>query len=219
MSAAASPFRSRASRRRSRGVVAIEVLIILPLMLLILLGFAELYLYLRAVSLVEHAAFTLADSIGQMNEIVNDESTTNANNLGSLWAAAVLLTQPESLQQNGGVIVTSICDQATNCSATTTASASPSMVAGKPKIYWQQQAPWTQGAMASQIVSGSVLPPSWPFRNGDAAIAVEVFYRYNPFPLTSAFWPNAPGTTTIYRRVYARQRVTNGQSMQLANPQ
>jgi len=206
-------------RRRPHGSVTIEVLVIVPLMLLVLLGFTELYLYMRATSLVEHAAFTLADSIGQMDDIVDDEGTTSANSLGSLWAAAALLAQPEPLQSNGGVIVTSICDSTTNCGTTTRASSSPSMLPGTPAIYWQQAAPWTQGTMTSQIAAGSMLPPTWPFRNGDAAIVVEVFYRYDPFPLLAGLWPGAPGTTTIYRRVYARQRVTKGQAMQLVNPQ
>ena len=206
-------------RRRARGAVAIEVLVIVPLMLLVLLGFTELYLYMRAASLVEHAAFTLADSIGQMDDIVDDESTTGANSLGALWAAAALLAQPVLLQRDGGVIVTSICDRTTNCGATTSASPSPSMLPGAPAIYWQQAAPWTQATMRSQITAGSVLPAAWPFRNGDAAIVVEVFYRYDPFPLLAGLWPGAPGATTIYRRVYARQRVTKGQAMQLVNPQ
>ena len=62
--------------RSDRGSVAIEFVIIVPLMLLVLLGFTEMYMYMRAVSIVEHTAFTLADSIGQMQSVIDDTSTT-----------------------------------------------------------------------------------------------------------------------------------------------
>lgn len=221
-SAVFSAARRVGSRRRSRGAVALEVVIIVPLMLLVLLGFSELYLYMRATSLVEHTAFMLADSIGQMEQLTDDQSTTDADNLGALWAAAAALMQPEPLQQNGGVIITSVCDQTSNCNlptncVPTTSPPRPTSPPqpGTPEVCWQRQAPWTQGTMTSQVASGSPLPSTWPFSKTDSAFVVEVFYRYNPFPMTSAFWPDAPGTVTIYRRVYARPRGTNGYALGL----
>jgi Flp pilus assembly protein TadG len=191
--------------RAQRGSVTIEVLIIVPLMLFTLLGFFELYTYMRAVSLVEHTAFTLADSLGQMSQVINDTSTSNANNLGSIWSSAALIAQPNALQTNGGVIITSVCDK-----TTTPCGSSPptpqSMAAGTPLIWWTAKAPWTQTGMTTQETANTVLPTTWPFRNGDSAIVVEVFYRFTPFAMTSAFWQNAPGATVLYRRVYVRQR-------------
>jgi Flp pilus assembly protein TadG len=194
-------FRSR----RQRGSVSIEVVLIVPLMLFTLLGFFEMYTYMRAVSLVEHTAFTLADSIGQMTQVINDTSTTNSNSLGAIWSAAVLIGQPNAMTTNGGVIITSICDKTTTPCGTT-APATQSMVAGTPTIYWTAQAPWTQSGMTTLETSNSVLPSSWPFRNGDSAVVVEVFYRFTPFAMTSAFWKSAPGSTILYRRVYVRPR-------------
>lgn len=213
---AGSAGRIRRPRRArgQRGSVSIEVVLIVPLMLFTLLGFFELYSYMRAVSLVEHTAFTLADSIGQMAQVINDTSTSNANNLGSIWNAAVLIAQPNALQTNGGVIITSVCD-ATTTPCGTTAPATQSMAAGKPLIWWTAKAPWTQSSMTSLETSSAILPPTWPFRNGDSAIVVEVFYRFTPFAMTSAFWKNAPGSTVLYRRVYVRQRF--GQALPLAN--
>ncbi|MGI4859353.1 MAG: TadE/TadG family type IV pilus assembly protein, partial [Janthinobacterium lividum] len=77
--------------RSNRGSAAVELAIIVPLILLIMIGFSEMYLYMRAISSVEHTAFTLADSIGQMSEVINDTTTTSPNNLGSIWNAAALL--------------------------------------------------------------------------------------------------------------------------------
>jgi Flp pilus assembly protein TadG len=196
-----------------RGAVMFEFVIVVPMMLFILLGFTEMYLYMRAVSLVEHTAFTLADSIGQMPQVINDTSTSNANNLGSIWSAATLLAAPNALQAQGGVIVTSICDLTTTpCGVTQPLT--QSMLPGVPKIYWQAQAPWTQSGMTSKITSTNILPSSWPFRNGDSAIVVEVFMKYTPFSMTLNFWASAPGTQTIYERVYVRQRY--GQALTLA---
>ncbi len=198
-----------------RGAVTMEFVFIVPLMLFVLLGFTELYMYMRAVSLVEHAAFTLADSIGQMPQVINDPSTSNANNLGSIWSAAALVAQPAALKTNGGVIITSVCDQ-TTAPCGKTAPATQSMAAGTPLIWWTAKAPWTLSGMSSQVTSTNILPATWPFRNGDSAIVVEVFYSYTPFAMTAAFWSTAPGVRTIYRRVYVRQRYN--QALALVNP-
>lgn len=199
--------------RRQRGVVSLEVVLILPLMLLTLLGCFELYTYMRAVSLVEHTAFTLADSLGQMPQVINDQSTSNANNLGSIWQAATLIAQPLTLQANGGVVVTSVCDKATPPCGTGTVNPT-SLSPATPMVLWTAKASWTQSGMASLETAGNELPPAWPFRSGDSAIAVEVFYRFTPFAMTSAFWKGAPGSTLLYRRVYVRSR--SGTALKLA---
>jgi Flp pilus assembly protein TadG len=196
--------------RSDRGSVAIEFVVIVPLMLLVLLGFTELYMYMRAVSIVEHTAFTLADSVGQMQSVINDNSTSNSTNLGSLWNAAAVLAAPNNLQAKGGVIITSICETTTSCKSATTGSPIPnplpSMAAGTAQIYWQKSAPWTQSSMASRVTAGNVVPQTWPFRNFDSAVVVEVFLLYTPFSMTAPFWTSAPGTQLIYERVYVRPR-------------
>jgi Flp pilus assembly protein TadG len=210
-----SPSR-RLRTRGQRGSVSIEVVLIVPMMLFALLGFFEMYTYMRAVSLVEHTAFTLADSIGQMTQVINETTTADANSLGSIWSAAALIGQPNAMTANGGVIITSICDQTTTPCGTTP-PASQSMANGTPMIYWTQKAPWTQSGMTSLENSTNVLPSTWPFRNGDSAIVVEVFYRFTPFAMTSAFWKGAPGSTILYRRVYVRPRYVKT-ALQLVSP-
>jgi hypothetical protein len=183
-------------------------------MMLVMLGFTEFYMYMRTISLVEHTAFVVADSIGQMTRVVNNNSTSSNNNLGTLWNAATLVAAPAALNSQGGVVITSMCD-ATTTPCGTVAPAAQSLVAGKPKIYWQAAAPWNQTSMVSRVTPASLLPATWPFRNGDAAIVVEVFYSYNPFPMVSGLWAQAPGTQIIYERVYVRPR--SGQPLALSS--
>jgi Flp pilus assembly protein TadG len=194
-------------RHSNRGAVALEFAILAPLMLLIMLGFTEIYLYMRAVSIVEHTAFTIADSLGQMPEVVNDQAAQDTYSLGSLWNAATVIAAPNALKSQGGVIITSICDDSTGCG--TSPPAQGVMTPGTPRMLWQAQAPWTQNGMTSRETKTSILPAGWPFRNGDNAVAVEVFYNYTPFTLTSVLWAGAPGTQTIYERIYVRPRSGN----------
>jgi hypothetical protein len=207
------PLRLRARLRglvqSDRGSVAIEFVIIVPLMLLVLLGFTEIYLYMRAVSIVERTAFTLANSVGQMAQVINDPSTSNANNLGSVWNTATQLAAPDDLKANGAVILTSICDTPNNCVPTPPAVC-PALIPatkGAPQIWWTQNASWmTTSSPPSRITSSNLLPKGWPFYACDSATAIEVFYTYTPFSMTAPFWTSAPGTQTIYKVVYVRQR-------------
>jgi Flp pilus assembly protein TadG len=202
----------RSCVRSDRGSVTIEFVICIPLFLLVLVGMSEIYLYMRAVSLVEHTAFTLADSLGQMTSVIDDNSTSSSNNLGSIWKAAITLNTPNDLSTNGAVYVTSICEKTTSCAGSTPTGTLP-MTTGVAKILWQKGASWNSAGLASSETNSSILPSTWPFRAYDTAIVIEVMYRYTPFAMTAPFWTNAPGQQTIYERVYVRPR--SGQTLPL----
>ncbi|SAK61689.1 hypothetical protein AWB76_03092 [Caballeronia temeraria] len=194
--------------RSDRGSVSIEFVLIVPMMMIVMLGFAEVYMYMRAVSAVDRTAFTLANTIGQMTSIIADNNdTTDANSYGSLWQDATLIAAPYQLKANGMVYVTFLCDpDASNkCKDMDT-----TMTKATPKIRWTASpTSWINSksaSMASKISSTSPLPTSWPFRTGDSAIVVEVFLSYNPFTMTSNFLSGLPGQQTVYRRVYVRPR-------------
>jgi Flp pilus assembly protein TadG len=197
--------RARRVQRCERGAAALELTIILPLVLMVMLGFIDMYNYMRTQSTVEHTAFMLADSLSEMSGVFNDTATTNASSLGSVWYAATLIAQPLALSKNGGVIITSICDALVKpCGSS--ASNTTSLAAGTPKIYWQASAPWNTTTAVTKETSASILPSYWPFHTSDSAVVVEVFYVFDPFPLVRGFWPTAPGKTTLYKRVYVRPR-------------
>ena len=187
-----------------RGSVSVELVIIVPLMMLLMVGFSEIYMYMRTVSAMEHTAFMLADSLGQTSQLINTTATTDSNDLGSIWNAATLLSAPNTLNQSGGVIITSVCEVTSSCPYPL--NHSNTMAPGVPQILWQASAPWNGKGMTTGETPGNLLPTTWPFRNGDSAIVVEVFYTFNPFALTTGLWPNAPGTQTVYERIYVRPR-------------
>jgi hypothetical protein len=190
--------------RSDGGSVSVELVIIVPLMVLLMLGFSEIYLYMRTVSALEHTAFMLADSLGQTSQLINTTATTDSNDLGSIWKAATLLSAPNTLNQGGSVIITSVCESTSSCLFPT--SHTNTMLAGVPQICWQASAPWNGSGMTTRVTPGNILPTTWPFRNGDSAIVVEIFYTFNPFALTTGLWPDAPGTQTLYERIYVRPR-------------
>jgi Flp pilus assembly protein TadG len=190
--------------RSDRGSVAVELVIIVPLMVLLMVGFSEIYMYMRTVSALEHTAFMLADSLGQTSQLINTNATTDSNDLGSIWNAATLLSAPNSLNQGGGVVITSVCELTTSCPFPT--NHTNTMAAGVPHISWQASAPWNGSGITTRVTPGNILPTTWPFRNGDSAVVVEVFYAFNPFALTAGLWPDAPGTQTLSDRLYVRPR-------------
>ncbi|HZZ10870.1 MAG TPA: TadE/TadG family type IV pilus assembly protein [Paraburkholderia sp.] len=193
-----------AALRADDGVVAIELAVLLPLILLMLLGFTEIYLYLRAVSIVERTAFTLVDTIGQKSSVNDTNTATSADNLGAYWNATNLIATPLDMPEMGEVILTSICDNTSNCGAAPTSTTQ----APAPAILWQRLSPANGAKSPSQKsrLGTSLVPATWPFRSGDSAFAVEVFYSFNPFTMTSAVWANAPGTIVVYEVAFARPR-------------
>lgn len=193
--------------RSDHGVAGIETAVIVPLALLMMLGFTELYMYLRTVSAAERVAFTLADTIGQKASLADVNTTASANNIGTYWYAASAIARPLDFASRGEVIISSVCDSVSdNCH-------SPDAIGkvgatGSPALLWQRRSP-NAGANSpnqnSRLTPG-LAPSTWPFFSGDSMIAVEVFYQFNPYLMTSAFWADAPGTVVVYQVVYTRPR-------------
>lgn len=197
----------RRAWRSDHGVAGIEMAIILPLAMLVMLGFTELYMYLRTVSAAERVAFTLADTIGQKSSINDVNSTSSADNIGTYWYAANVISRPLDFANRGEVIVSMVCDTASNNCANPDAKGSIGS-AGAAALMWQRRTAVAGGNSPNQDsrLQSGLLPTNWPYFSGDSMIAVEVFYRFNPYLMTGAFWSNAPGTIIVYQVVYARPR-------------
>ncbi|MFM0253501.1 hypothetical protein [Paraburkholderia sediminicola] len=188
---ASAPLKKRLATRAStdtRGIAAIEIAVLLPIILIMLLGFVELYGYFRASALVTRTAFTLADSLGQQTQLIDNTDASNAANLGAYWNAAIAMANPIALSSSGAVIVT-VIDDAGN---------------GKPHLSWQRKSPWSPGA--TSLLGAGLLPAGYPFKSSDCVVAVEVFYTYKPFALTGTLWRTAPGNLTLYEPAFYRVR-------------
>lgn len=179
----------------SRGVAALEFVILLPIYLMLVFGMLEVYQFFRTVGVIDRTAFSLGSLVAQKAMLIDNSSATDANNIGIFWAIAPQLATPLDMQGNGTVIITDVKDAGN----------------ATPVIAWQRTSPWGTGA--SQL-GKSPLPSGFPFYAGDNTIVVEVYYRFAPFHALQTFWPNAPGAVNLYRRAYFRPRFQNLDTLQ-----
>jgi hypothetical protein len=88
----------------------------------------------------------------------------------------------------GKVIITSVCDTNSNNCVNSTAIGTAGKT-GTPSLLWQRLSP-DDGPLnpkAKSLLGTGLTPSGWPFHSGDAILAVEAFYVFNPFTMTSNF--------------------------------
>lgn len=202
MSDRATPFRRFFVNRR--GSVAIELALVMPVLMLMVVGFHEAYMYVRAVGLVERTAASVADIMGRQIAVLVDCSTSDdAANLGTYVTAAVEMARPIDLARSGQVFLSSVLTptpaQGQNPAARVAWQRSSTfMVAGERASVGRQGAAATLPAGILPDVGGN-----------DTVMVVEILYRFTPFAMTARFWNDAPGTVTIRRSAYFRSRLFN----------
>lgn len=178
-----------------RGVVAVEFALVLPVLMLMFLGSYETYLYIRAVSICERTAFTIADLIARRGaNMIDDASGDDSNNIGIYYAAAPQIAEPLALSDNGSLIISSVYNDGTGNGA---------------QISWQRSAAFSKTAHKSTLGTeggAAQLPTGLTVGDSDGLIAAEVFYTYKPFVMSAFYWADAPGDVTIYRRALYRPR-------------
>lgn len=178
-----------------RGVAGIEAAIVIPIMCLILLGFYETYAYVRAVALLERAAFSVADMMArQQSALIDCNTTDNALNLAVYMAAADKIVYPLSLSANGEVILSGV-----------------DAPAGTAVVRWQRHSSFTIAASSilgeegeNATLPDAGLTPSTT--TGDTLLVAEIFYSYSPFAMSRGFMPSLPATVTISRQAYFHAR-------------
>lgn len=179
-----------------RATVALELTIFFPIMLMILTGFYETYIYLRTVSIMERTAMSLADLIARRTILVDCATSDDSTYLGTYMTAAEMVAQPLTLDGKGEIFVSAI-----NAPST-----------GKLQIAWQRRSTFTISGVSATVGKTGATPTldvTLPLEVGtsaDTAIVVEVVYRYTPFAMVSAVWSSAPGTQTLRRQGVARAR-------------
>lgn len=185
-------------KRQQRGMVSLEFALLLPIYLLLLLAMIEAYQFFRTVSIIDRTAYSLGNLVAEKAALADNNSGTDANDVGIFWIIAPQLATPLDLKANGSVIITVLKD-AGNARAVPAWQRRPGD--------WPQQDP-------SRISAKQPLPDGFPFYAGDNTVVVEVFYHFNPFNAARTFWPDAPSDITLYRRAYFRPRFQNLDTLQ-----
>lgn len=183
--------------------VGLEMALVTPLIMLMLLGFYEAYMYVRTVGLVERAAVSVANTMArQTASLIDCADTNNSLNLGTYMLAATLVADPVNLARNGEVIVSAV-----NWPDNANVAA--------PQIVWQRRSVFAGPDLPSGVgvqAGAATLPANLAgaiTRGNDTVLVAEVFYRFTPFAMTAPFWSGSPGTVTISRTAYFRARTAN----------
>jgi len=177
-----------------RASTAVETALLIPLLVLLLVGSYQLYMFMRATSLTERTAITISDLISRRSTAVMDCSLlTDSSYLGTYFDAATKVADPLSLDGKGMVIVSAVHN-----------------LNGTATVAWQRRSVYQiDGASSSVGAEGAsaYLPGAITVQTGgDTVIVAEVFYSYVPFAGLSQFNSMLPKAQVIQRASYFRAR-------------
>ncbi|HEY9279805.1 MAG TPA: TadE family protein [Eoetvoesiella sp.] len=184
----------RKNRRRSkgqRGVAALEAALILPVAVFLIFGCVELYQYFRVAALLDRVAFSVANGVSMQRELFDRNNCTQSNDICVYGNIAQDLFQPLDYAANGGLVISVY------------AATEPD---ADNKVTWEQEPAWPPkefNGASSAVADTSAFPPAQP---GDTLIVAEAFYKYTPFAMSSTFWTNLGGTSSMYSRFLFRPR-------------
>lgn len=209
------PAKAGATRRRpagcrfaQRGVAALEAVLVLPLMVFIVIGGVEMYMYTRVAAILDRVAFTVANSVSiQQNPLADDTNCTTPGHICTYGTLMPQLMAPLDYANHGAIIISLYATNAPsngNPPSAWTAITSPNH--GWTKTYKGVNAP----APASRITNSS-LPTTLISNNtqtADTVIVVEIFYEYKPFAMSGSFF-NLLFNTHQYSHAIIRPRYTD----------
>jgi Flp pilus assembly protein TadG len=146
--------------RCAAGNVAVEVALSVPVLLLLMLGSAEMARFVILHQKLDRVATTISD-------LVSRAETITESQIADIFTAADQVAEPFDLANLGVVIVSSV----------TNADGSGATIA------WQRSGAGSYSAVSELGVEGDEpnLPPGFVVREGETAIIAEVFYDFTPF--------------------------------------
>lgn len=187
--------------RDRRGSIGLELAMMIPLLMLLLVGFYEAYMYIRTVAQLERASASVGSMMSRQTRTLSECSqATSSLNLGTYVEATTRLMTPLPFARSGEVIFSSVGRGA----------------GGNPQVLWQRRSTFTVAGAASALgKQGDTATLPTDLANVVIAdpniniLVAEVFYRFTPFSMTSTWWPQGAGAVTISRLAYLRARTFN----------
>lgn len=165
----------------TRGSVAAETAVIMPILIMMALGGTEIARYVLLHQKLNRIAMTTSDLVSQAETISEGE-------LAALFAAVDPVMKPFEVGDKGILFVSSI----------TASDGNPARVA------WQRSGGGGLAGQASRFgAEGAVatLPTGFQVRDGETVIVAEVIYSYSPM-FTGGFVPGQ----ALYHRALFRPR-------------
>jgi hypothetical protein len=150
----------RALARGAAGNVAVEFALIVPVLLLMMLGSAEMARFVILHQKLDRVATSISD-------LVSRAETINESQITDIFTAAAEVAEPFDLAGLGVVIVSSVNNPDGDAAV----------------IAWQRSGGGTYAAVSELRVEGDEpnLPAGFVVREGETAIIAEVFYDFSPF--------------------------------------
>jgi Flp pilus assembly protein TadG len=144
-----------------RGVAAVEMAIIAPLLVLLLLGTAEVANLVKTHFEAAQTASTVADVVARYETVTND-------NIQAIFAVSERVMGESTFKANGRIILTSVAKAATS--------------GAKTLVSWQCTGGGTLTAPSAigQVGKTATLPGSLTLDADDNVIVAEVFFHYEP---------------------------------------
>jgi len=172
-------------RRDKRGAMVAEFALTLPLLLILVMGGAEVGRFILVNQKLDRAATTMADLVAQ-------EETMTTATLTGLFAAITPTMKPFSLGNNAVVIVSSI-----------------TLVGSTPTITWQRTGVGTLSKASKLGTQGgtAALPAGFTVAAGQTIIAAEVYYNFTTLFVPNTYTVGVIENRTLYHRAFFRPRV------------
>jgi hypothetical protein len=166
--------------RDTRGAVYAETAVSLLVLSLTTLAGVEIGRYVLLSQKLDRVVASVAD-------IASQGQTISVADLNNLFAAAIDILKPFSLDGFGTVIISSVSATGTN----------------PPVVDWQRAggSSLSVGSAIGAAGGNATLPPDLIIRDGEEVIVAEVYYNFSPW-----LAPEVAPATQLYNRAFYRPR-------------
>lgn len=188
-------------RCAKRGAIVVEFALILPILLILLLGFAEGVRLVFIYQKIDRASSTVADLVAR-------RETISTVDLIQVFKAAELVVEPFKFDTFGAVIISAVGD--TDGSSV--------------NVLWQRSSGGLKTTEPGSVVSSigseggtATLPSGFTLPANDTVIVAESFYRYKPLFVPNKLVSAISKETLIKRKAFFRPRLGSLRTLIIAN--